>query len=272
MADLKDTVRDWLTTGKVDLFLGYKEVDGHPLPHAFRKERLEEVEDLLVSQARYPLEKLAAGIWQARPDLKIGLLGRDCTRRALNVLLVHQQIPPGQVEVLEVGCCPSPLKPRPDCSSLSPRSWGPVKQTEGIDNNLTPDQFEAYSQEERFDRWLYEFQKCLKCYGCRDICPVCFCRECSLEHPDLLETGGVPPEVPLFHLIRAVHMAGRCIDCGLCEDACPVDIPLRLLYRKVNLIVKDLFGYETGASLLQPPFSLLGEAAVSAGESQRTKG
>ena len=83
-----------------------------------------------------------------------------------------------------------------------------------------------------FDRWMYEFQKCLKCYGCRDICPVCFCKECSLEHGDLVETGGVPPEVPLFHLIRAVHMAGRCIDCGLCEDACPVDIPLRLLYRK----------------------------------------
>jgi Fe-S oxidoreductase len=54
-------------------------------------------------------------------------------------------------------------------------------------------------------------------------------------------------------------MAGRCIDCGLCEDACPSDIPLRLLYKKVNGIVKDVFDYETGTSPELPPFSVLGE-------------
>jgi ferredoxin len=266
MAELHDTVREWLESGRVDLFLGYREVTGHPLPYAFTKENLEELTELETSLSRYPLEKLAAGILAVQPELKIGLLGRDCNRRAVNVLLVHQQVAPGQIEVLEVNCCPSPLKPRPDCSSLSPRTYGPVKLAEGINNNLTPAQFEQYGQTERFDRWLYEFQKCLKCYGCRDICPVCFCRECSLEHGDLVETGALPPEVPLFHLIRAVHMAGRCIDCGLCEDACPVDIPLRLLYRKTNQIVKDLFGYETGLSLRQPPFSLLGERAPGGGE------
>jgi Fe-S oxidoreductase len=54
-------------------------------------------------------------------------------------------------------------------------------------------------------------------------------------------------------------MAGRCIDCGLCEDACPVDIPLRLLYRKVNEIVVDVFDYQTGTSANQSPFNILGE-------------
>jgi len=94
-------------------------------------------------------------------------------------------------------------------------------------------------------------------YGLRWI--VELLREGGVDVRQLVATGGLPPEVPLFHLIRAVHMAGRCIDCGLCEEACPVDIPLRLLYRKVNGIVKDLFGYETGVSHEQPPFSLLGE-------------
>jgi Fe-S oxidoreductase len=54
-------------------------------------------------------------------------------------------------------------------------------------------------------------------------------------------------------------MGGRCIDCGLCEDACPVDIPLRLLYRKVNGIVSDVFDYKTGTSADQSPFNMLGE-------------
>jgi ferredoxin len=106
---------------------------------------------------------------------------------------------------------------------------------------------------------MYEFEKCIKCYGCRDICPVCFCKECSLEHPELISTGTLPPENPIFHLVRAVHMGGRCIDCGLCEDSCPADISLRLLYRKVNEIVEDEFGYETGTRADQPPFNLLGD-------------
>ncbi|MBW1940003.1 MAG: 4Fe-4S binding protein, partial [Deltaproteobacteria bacterium] len=86
--------------------------------------------------------------------------------------------------------------------------------------------------------WTYELSTCIKCYGCRNICPVCFCKECTLDSPALIATGGdLPPEIPIFHLVRAVHMGGRCIDCGLCEDACPMDIPLRMLYRKVNGIV-----------------------------------
>ena len=257
---MKDKVRDWLETGKVDLFLGYKQVDGHPLPHAFSKENLGELEELIISPARYSLEKLAAEILKIKPSVKIGILGRDCNRRALNMLAVYQQITPGQIEILDVSCCPSQLHKHADCSSLQPPTYGEVKLQLGIDNNMSVSRLAQYDQEMLFDRWQYEFQKCLKCYGCRDICPVCFCKECSLEHGDLIETGGVPPEVPLFHLIRAVHMAGRCIDCGLCEEACPADIPLRLLYRTGNAIVKDLFGYETGVSHEQPPFSILGES------------
>lgn len=269
MADMKDTVRQWLETGKVDLFLGYRSMEGHPLPYGFDRDNLEDLKDLVVSAARYPLEMLGAGILAVQPRLKIGILGRDCNRRALNVLAVHQQITPGQIEVLEVNCCPSPLQKHADCSSLEPPVYGEAKLEQGIDNNMSVAQVEQYGQETLFDKWQYEFQKCLKCYGCRDICPVCFCKECSLEHGELVDTGSVPPEVPLFHLIRAVHMAGRCVDCGLCEEACPVDIPLRLLYRKVNAIVKDLFGYETGLSQEQPPFSILGESAPVEAEPHR---
>jgi Na+-translocating ferredoxin:NAD+ oxidoreductase RnfC subunit len=158
---------------------------------------------------------------------------------------------------VEVGCCPSPLKEHPDCSSLESKEVGFYKKEVGIDNNQSLESVENFEPQDRFSRWMYEFQKCLKCYGCRNICPVCFCKECSLEHEDLIGTGELPPEVPIFHLVRAVHMAGRCIDCGLCEDACPVDIPLRLLYRKVNDIVANLFDYKTGSSLKQAPLSLI---------------
>ncbi len=38
-----------------------------------------------------------------------------------------------------------------------------------------------------------------------------------------------------------------------------MDIPLRLLYRKVNEIVLDLFDYDTGTNPDQSPFSILGD-------------
>ena len=257
-----DKVKAWLEDGTVDLFLGYKEVDHHPLPYCFTRERLEEVDDLVVSPVRYPLEKIATHMAAEDPDIKIGMLARDCNQRALNVLYIWNQLRPEQISTVPVNCCPSRLKEHGDCSYLEPVDTGPVKKELGIDNNMPLEAVETYGPDDGLNRWMYEFQKCIKCYGCRNICPVCFCTECSLEHGELVGNGPLLPDVPVFHLVRAVHMAGRCIDCGLCEDACPVNIPLRLLYQKVNAIVKDLFNYETGTSAEQPPFSILGDTVT----------
>jgi formate hydrogenlyase subunit 6/NADH:ubiquinone oxidoreductase subunit I len=40
-------------------------------------------------------------------------------------------------------------------------------------------------------------------------------------------------------MTRAMHMVGRslCIYCGLCEEACPADIPLKSLYKLVSKMV-----------------------------------
>jgi len=259
---MQSQVKEWLESGRVDIFLGYKMMKGHPLPHFFTPKNLDEVDDLVVSQARYSLEKIATKLSFARPEIKIGLLVRDCNQRALNVLYVWNQMNPENVETISVNCCPSKLKEGGDCSYLTNRKIGFIKKQVGIENSLDVETVEEFDQKERFNRWMYEFQKCLKCYGCRDVCPVCFCKECSLEHPDLISTGVIPPEVPIFHLVRAVHMGGRCIDCGLCEDACPADISLRVLYNKVNETTKDIFDYQTGTSADQSPFNMLGDEVV----------
>jgi formate dehydrogenase subunit beta len=89
------------------------------------------------------------------------------------------------------------------------------------------------------------FHRGIKCFGGRDFCPMCFWKEWALEHPDLMSTGMVPPD-SVFHPVRAIHLAGRYIDSGLCEENCPMDIPLRVLYKKGNALVKERFDYETG--------------------------
>ncbi|OQY48510.1 MAG: hypothetical protein B6240_04620, partial [Desulfobacteraceae bacterium 4572_87] len=119
-----NNVKTWLENGTVDVFLGYKEMDHHPLPHCFTREHIEEVEDLVVSLARYPLEKIATHMTALEPDIKIGMLARDCNDRALNVLYLWNQIKAENVKTLAVNCCPSRLKKHGDCSYLEPKKMG----------------------------------------------------------------------------------------------------------------------------------------------------
>jgi ferredoxin len=91
----------------------------------------------------------------------------------------------------------------------------------------------------KLQEWFDVFDRCVKCYGCRNICPVCYCHDCTLEEAALLPTGEIPPANPNFLMTRAMHMVGRslCIYCGLCEETCPADIPLKSLYKLVSKVV-----------------------------------
>ncbi|HYA42358.1 MAG TPA: 4Fe-4S dicluster domain-containing protein [Syntrophobacteraceae bacterium] len=83
------------------------------------------------------------------------------------------------------------------------------------------------SKESRKAFWDQQFSKCIKCYGCIDICPV---YEDSLEGFDLskeIASGEVPPPYPLFHFLRAYNVWDTCVGCGECEKTCPSDIPLK---------------------------------------------
>jgi ferredoxin len=85
---------------------------------------------------------------------------------------------------------------------------------------------------------------------------MCFCKDCQMEGARLVPRGELPPGFPMFHFIHMMHLADRCIDCGECENACPMDIPLRLLKKIMRGSVQDLFGYEPGAdATMVSPFT-----------------
>lgn len=92
-----------------------------------------------------------------------------------------------------------------------------------------------------------EFSRCMKCYGCREACPLCFCEDCCLEAegPEWVP-GGYIPGAPLFHLTRMVHMVDACINCGQCSEVCPCEIPVSQLWNIVNNKVKKVYGYDSG--------------------------
>ncbi len=102
--------------------------------------------------------------------------------------------------------------------------------------------------EERWDYWKTMFDRCIRCYACRNVCPVCNCIECLTDklQPVWIRRSVNTSENTAYHVMRAFHMAGRCISCGMCEKACPVDIPLTTLYKKVEKDVLELFDYTAG--------------------------
>lgn len=97
-----------------------------------------------------------------------------------------------------------------------------------------------------FDQYRDDFARCMKCYGCREACPICFCEECTLEVSPEWITKGFIPAAPLFHLERMVHMADSCTNCGQCEEVCPSEIPVAKVWDTVNNIIKDKFDYYSG--------------------------
>jgi len=103
------------------------------------------------------------------------------------------------------------------------------------------------------------FGKCIGCHGCSKVCPICYCKLCEFESPDseyepsnyeseLRRRGGikVPPGTLYYQLGRLTHIGISCVGCGSCEDACPVDIPLSVIFKKVGESVQEMFEYTPG--------------------------
>jgi ferredoxin len=102
--------------------------------------------------------------------------------------------------------------------------------------------------EQRWGFWEKELSRCIRCYACRNVCPACFCQRCFIEETEPQWALPVPrwQDNLIFQIVRNIHVAGRCTDCGECERACPVNIPLRSLTREMYDIVDELFHFKAG--------------------------
>jgi len=117
-------------------------------------------------------------------------------------------------------------------------------------------EFQAMSVEERFAYWFGpsgQFSQCIKCFGCRDACPICYCKDCYLEADRGAVPGGEIPPDAMFPMIRTVHVMDSCVNCGQCQDACPMEIPLARLIFMLNRKLADIFKYEPGMDVSALP-------------------
>jgi formate dehydrogenase subunit beta len=208
-------------------------------------------------------------VYLTRPEIR--RLGRPavvvkgCDSRALDVLAREHQIARDDVVVVGMVCdgvidsrhgvdgtrllpkcerCTVATPPRVDHLVGDP---GPARAQLPPDRSAL-DRIEALSTEERWRYWQAELERCLKCYACRAVCPLCYCERCFVEQtrPAWTSSSQTPRANFVFHLFRAFHLAGRCVLCGECARVCPQDIPLDLLNQKMAEEAADLFGFVAG--------------------------
>jgi len=108
------------------------------------------------------------------------------------------------------------------------------------------------------DKWKYIEEllaPCIRCYACRNACPLCYCPTCFVDEskPQWVGKSQDAIDVRTFHLLRAYHCAGRCTDCGACERVCPMSIKIREFTKKLNKDCQELYGWEAGLTLDQRP-------------------
>lgn len=149
-------------------------------------------------------------------------------------------------------------------SCRSCRHRNPVLSDTLVGKEISQPQTDEYSDVEEFasqqdnERWAYfndETSRCIRCYACRNVCPACYCPQCFVDQslPTWFDRTPHLSDTLIFHIIRTLHTAGRCVDCGACSRVCPMNVELRMLNKKTEKDVKELYGYEAGKDLEELP-------------------
>ncbi|MDH4136639.1 MAG: Coenzyme F420 hydrogenase/dehydrogenase, beta subunit C-terminal domain [Anaerolineae bacterium] len=122
-----------------------------------------------------------------------------------------------------------------------------------------------------------QFATCIRCYTCSVACPICFCKECVFRtetfEPEseryfqgMRRKGALrmPSETLLYQLTRLNHMVASCVGCGMCESACPSNLPLTVIFRSVGSGVQEMLNYTPGRSLEDelPPLAIFREGEL----------
>ena len=275
--ELQQTAKKLFEEKKIDIFIGYGEssVPGKTAPVFIKKK-----EDVgLLHWNEFCVNNLASYlprffIIDPRAEEQkfpcIGIAAKGCDSRAIVGLIKENQMPRENLVIIGIVCegMKESKNGKPDDRECCVECQHPVPtvfdQLIGDETKVKKENVSPYRRMEKFrelpiqERWQFffkEMQKCIRCYACRQVCPTCYCKECFTEEtqPKWHGVSSDISDIMFYQLGRLFHQAGRCVDCGSCSWVCPVGLDLRLFLQGLLKDVKELYGYEAGLSVDEPP-------------------
>lgn len=274
---VRETAADLLTRGQVSCVIGYEEGTRGRTRPAFIRDPAAAVRLVWNEGCTHNLVVYLRATL-AREDGPVALVAKPCDSRAINVLLGEGSVAREEVFIIGIACqgmregagfaavtADDPLQARcQECTTPTPVIYdtliGDVNAKPG---SHPPSQtllahVEELEVTDRAAYWLEQFDRCLRCYACRQACPLCDCPTCLYERDDglWLGMGTSARETRTFHLGRALHLAGRCVGCNECERVCPMNIPISLLNQKLAQEMEALYDHRPGFTAAVSPLIL----------------
>jgi formate dehydrogenase (coenzyme F420) beta subunit len=245
MNELSKKIAQLLEEKTIDVFIGYGQGSGDRIRALFIRDA-KQADNLILTRdcdqnlATYLLKH------EVKHLGKIGILANDAALRSIMQLASEFQVKDGELFVLHFSGN-SELTEFNDFKSIE-SYLGKIDSGISDEEKSMIERIKAMSVNDRWTFWQSEFDKCIKCYACRAACPMCYCHRCTTDvnQPQWIPVASHARGNLDYHLMRAMHLAGRCVNCGECAKACPMEIPLNLLtYTLINPI-KDDFGAVAG--------------------------
>jgi formate dehydrogenase subunit beta len=257
---LQQTASELLTEGKVGVVIGYSrdEYSQLSIPVFIRKPQ--DAKRLLFDDRCFG--NLA--VYLSKDDIRsmgrMGIVVKGCDLRAVNVLLREHVVKREDIFLIGVRCLSQAEPPLHKCSVCEvhdPKECDIVLGEQVEQPKVNAEQrysdaagIDAKSLEERWQFWTGQLTKCIRCYACRQVCPLCYCKRCIMEKsmPQWIETSAHLRGNIAWNVARAFHLLGRCVGCGECQRACPMGIPLGAINQKMAQLVEEWFNFHSGMS------------------------
>lgn len=264
---VRKTARELLEQKRVDVVLGYAAgtIPGTTTPFFASTSELSN----RFVWSRFCVNNLA--VYLTKPLVrklgKVAIIAKPCDTKAIVGLIQENQLKRENIFIIGLTCdgvmegentalkCFACVEKVPTfCDELIGKLQG---KTQPLGNPLheAVELLEKVDAKERWNFWQSEFERCIRCYACRTVCPFCYCETCiSDKHrPQWISVSPRPEGNTAWNIIRAVHLAGRCIECNECARVCPVGIRLDLLNSKIAMEIKREFNYTAGIAVDATP-------------------
>ena len=246
-SELSQKVASLLESGEVQLAIGYEEGTKRPRPcfisDAADAGRLIFDERCTGNLAVYLTKKELIG------DSKVVVTASYFALRSILRLLTENQVNQEKLVVLTISNEGQLIQfeTTDDIAAFIKSAPVPVRE----DDQVLLQKLDEMSREERWEFWSEELSKCFKCYACRAACPMCYCTKCVVEEnrPQWIQPWASTLANIEWHINRAMHMTGRCSDCGACGSACPLGLPVHLISKKITEEVETSFGMNLNDTL-----------------------